>query len=182
MSYSVYIHINKVNGKKYVGVTTMKPETRWCNGKKYKSNKHFTSAIDKYGWDSFDHFVIEVESASRMYELEKFYIQFYNTTDPEKGYNRSLGGDSGCFKGKNYGTDEYKAAYNRYYYQKHKEAIKLQTQRYREAHKDQVKENSRLYNEAHKEEKKEYDRQYWERNREKRRLQQREWYMKKHLT
>lgn len=178
MSYSVYIHTNKVNGKKYVGVTTMKPETRWGNGRKYKNNTHFTSAIDKYGWDFFDHYIVEVDSAEKMYALEKFYIDFYHTTDPDKGYNRSLGGDSGCFKGKNYGTKEYKEEYNREYYRKHKEAIKLQTQMYRETHKEKVKENSRLYNEAHKEEKKAYDKMYWEKNREKRLLQHKEW-MKK---
>ena len=47
MSYSVYIHINKVNGKKYVGVTRGKPENRWRKGNGYKYNTHFFSAIQK---------------------------------------------------------------------------------------------------------------------------------------
>ena len=110
-TYSVYIHTNKVNGKKYVGVTMNSPEKRWNNGKGYKDNIHFSSAIQKYGWDSFEHFIIEVDSAELMYELEKRYIDFYHTIDPQFGYNKSLGGEKGGYQGKNSSTKEYKKKY-----------------------------------------------------------------------
>ena len=35
MSYSIYMHINKTNGKVYVGLTSMRPEERWRDGKGY---------------------------------------------------------------------------------------------------------------------------------------------------
>ena len=42
-----------------------------------------------------------------MFQLEKQYIEYYHTTDRDKGYNISSGGDAGCFKGVNSGTNEY---------------------------------------------------------------------------
>lgn len=34
--YSIYVHLNKINGKKYIGITCKKPEIRWANGLGYK--------------------------------------------------------------------------------------------------------------------------------------------------
>ena len=34
-NYKVYVHINKVNGKRYYGVTCQKVNRRWKNGKGY---------------------------------------------------------------------------------------------------------------------------------------------------
>lgn len=107
MSYSVYIHTNRINGKRYVGVTTVKPERRWAKGEGYRDNSHFYAAIKKYGWDNFEHTVIDVDSREKMFELEKYYIKLYDTTNQDKGYNQSAGGEGGCFKGVNSGTKEY---------------------------------------------------------------------------
>ena len=176
MSYSVYIHTNRVNGKRYVGVTTMKPELRWgSNGRKYKNNKHFYSAIQKYGWDNFYHFILEVDTKEKMYELEKQYIDYYDTTNPEKGYNRSIGGDAGCYKGKNYGTVDYVKEYNRQYYQLHKDRLKEESQKYRQSHRKELCEKQKDYYLSHKEEKRTYDKEYWIKNREKRLKQHKEW-------
>ena len=57
-NYKVYMHTNLTTGKKYVGITKMKPETRWNNGVGYKENKKFYSDIKKYGWDGFLHEVL----------------------------------------------------------------------------------------------------------------------------
>lgn len=90
--YSVYVHINKINNKIYVGMTSREPLKRWQNGKSYQS--YFQNAINKYGWDNFDHEVV----ASNLTEheaknFEKLLIQKLQTYIREKGYNRTLGGD-----------------------------------------------------------------------------------------
>lgn len=101
MSYWVYIHTCP-NGKKYVGCTTrVKPELRWREGNGYRYNKHFYSAILKYGWDNIAHEVFEVDSEEEMYRKEIELISFYHSNDPEYGYNNSSGGEksaSGCIR------------------------------------------------------------------------------------
>ena len=57
-NYLVYIHTNKLNGKKYVGQTCQRPEKRWNNGKGYKLETYFGKAIKKYGWDNFEHEIV----------------------------------------------------------------------------------------------------------------------------
>lgn len=93
--YYVYIHVCP-NGKKYVGCTRrVKPELRWAEGNGYQYNKHFYSAILKYGWDNIEHEVFEVDSAEEMYRKEVELISFYHSNDPEYGYNNSVGGEHG---------------------------------------------------------------------------------------
>lgn len=93
--FYVYMHINKPNNKKYIGITGRSCEDRWCNGKGY-SNQVFGKAIEKYGWENFDHEILEiVNTREKACELEKYYIQKYNSHLKEYGYNISLGGDYG---------------------------------------------------------------------------------------
>lgn len=93
-NYTVYEHINKTNGKRYIGVTKQKPERRWANGRGYIHNQHFYQAIKKYGWEEgFEHRIIcsnlEEDAA---YEMEKILIKQYDLTNPDKGYNICEGG------------------------------------------------------------------------------------------
>ena len=95
MSYWVYVHTCP-NGKRYVGCTTrVKPERRWARGNGYQYNKHFYSAIQKYGWSSIKHEAWELTCKSEMYYAEKYLIAYYHTTESEFGYNNSSGGESG---------------------------------------------------------------------------------------
>ena len=55
--YIVYKHINKINGKVYIGQTALNVERRWRNGKGYKTGV-FKKAIEKYGWDNFEHIIV----------------------------------------------------------------------------------------------------------------------------
>ena len=94
-SYVVYVHINKTNGKRYYGITSMKPEQRWRNGKGYPENEHFTSAIDEYGWDGFDHIIVArglTENEAKWLEIEM--IREFDTTNRVNGYNKTKGGES----------------------------------------------------------------------------------------
>lgn len=93
MSYYVYIHTCP-NGKKYIGLTTNQPSKRWgYNGIHYKSNKHFYSAIQLYGWSNIDHKIFEVNTIAEMEYLEEYLIAFYNTRNPLFGYNITKGGE-----------------------------------------------------------------------------------------
>ena len=93
--FYVYIHTCP-NGKKYVGLTTTDPKERWgLNGAKYKSNKHFYRAIQKYDWNNISHQVFEVDTLKEMYYLEKYLIAYYQTNNPDFGYNKSSGGENG---------------------------------------------------------------------------------------
>ena len=81
-SFCVYVHTNKINNKKYVGQTCQKPESRWGNqGCGYKGCLLFERAIQKYGWDNFEHIILEnyIESASKACAREKYYIKKYHT-------------------------------------------------------------------------------------------------------
>lgn len=95
--FVVYMHISP-KGKKYIGITSMKPEHRWNGGKGYVKNKYFYDAILKYGWDNFQHIIIADRlPKEKACELEKALIAGCKSTDPSKGYNMSLGGESGTY-------------------------------------------------------------------------------------
>ena len=87
-NYKVYVHIHKVNGKRYYGITCQKVNRRWRNGKRYSYNQHFWNAINKYGWDNFEHIVIArglTKDEAKWVKIE--LIREWDTTNPEYGYN-----------------------------------------------------------------------------------------------
>lgn len=93
-NYIVYCHTNKINGKKYIGITQQKPELRWKNGLGYPKNEHFTSAIQKYGWHNFRHEILYTGLSKAEAELlEIKLIAEYKTTNRLYGYNKSNGGN-----------------------------------------------------------------------------------------
>lgn len=91
-NYTVYIHTNKVNNKKYIGITSRTPEERWMsNGLGYRG-QGFYNAINKYGWDSFKHEIVATGlTKDEACLMEMNLISEYNTN--ENGYNQSLGGE-----------------------------------------------------------------------------------------
>ena len=93
--YIVYQHKNKINGKVYIGITSQKPEQRWgSQGCNYKSSPHFYSAIQKYGWDNFEHNILFTELTKEQACLkEQELIKEYNLMNREFGYNSTSGGD-----------------------------------------------------------------------------------------
>lgn len=94
-NYFVYVHINKSNRKKYVGITRQIPERRQQKGLGYKYNKntYFWKAICKYSWDGFDHIILEQGLTHKeANERERYYISLFNSANPYFGYNLTLGG------------------------------------------------------------------------------------------
>lgn len=96
---SIYKITNKQNGKIYIGQTKTSIDKRWM-GHIYSSrngNPHqrclIDKAIAKYGSDSF--IVEEIEKCldSELNDREIFWIDQYQSTDKNLGYNVSLGGN-----------------------------------------------------------------------------------------
>ena len=99
--YIIYKHTNKLNGKSYIGKTTCvnNPNKRWKNGLGYsqKTQPFFYNAIQKYGWDNFEHEILEnyILTAEEANLREQYWIAFYHTWVYDKnsnGYNISKGG------------------------------------------------------------------------------------------
>ena len=91
--YILYEHRNKINGKRYIGITNNTTKRWYGKGKHYAKCPYFFAAIQKYGWDNFEHNVLIYdltrEEASR---LEKHYIKTLKTCDKAFGYNLAEGG------------------------------------------------------------------------------------------
>ena len=93
-NWTVYMHLNKVNKKYYFGITKQALKRRFRNGEGYTHCPHFYHAIQKYGWENFDHIVIKENiTESQAIWWEKYLIKKYDATNPDKGYNISTGGD-----------------------------------------------------------------------------------------
>lgn len=99
--WTVYIHISPSN-KCYVGITSKKPKDRWGkNGNGYKYNTHFYRAIEKYGWDNFQHEIIaEHLTKDEACCLEKSIIKSLSLNNPLYGYNKTLGGEGRSYEHK----------------------------------------------------------------------------------
>ena len=91
--YIVYLHKNKINNKVYIGQTCQNPEKRWNKGKGYSTSPRFYQAIQKYGWDNFEHLILfENLTLDKANDIEQQLISLYNSTNDEFGYNINSGG------------------------------------------------------------------------------------------
>ena len=97
-TYSIYRHISP-SGKSYIGITMQNPERRFQNGAGYKTQPAFYRAIEKYGWENFQHEVVEDNLTEKeACQKENYYItEVYKTIAPD-GYNTREGG----FHGRHY--------------------------------------------------------------------------------
>ena len=93
--YTIYIHRNKINNKAYIGQTCLNVRARWENGNGYRNNKYLYRAIEKYGWDNFEHIIwaenLTLEEAN---SVEELLIALFNTTNNSYGYNLRAGGNN----------------------------------------------------------------------------------------
>jgi hypothetical protein len=107
MEAQIYLIENKINKKKYIGTTKTKYgnmifgyENRFKHHlvnaftqSKYNDCPRLYNAIRKYGKDNFKIELLKECSMNERAELEKYYIQLYNSSNDKYGYNISLGGD-----------------------------------------------------------------------------------------
>lgn len=96
-SFCVYRH-TAPNGKVYIGITAKRPEVRWgSEGRGYRNNRHFFSAVSKYGWDNITHEILAVGlSKAEAEEMEIRLIRESDSTNPACGYNHATGGGVNC--------------------------------------------------------------------------------------
>lgn len=96
--WCIYKHTNKINGKGYIGKAIFPPQSRWgIGGKKYADQPAFGAAINKYGWDNFEHTILLTDlTAEEAIEAEVRLIAEYNTfcgVRSGNGYNMTRGGE-----------------------------------------------------------------------------------------
>lgn len=92
--WTIYIHTNLLNNKVYVGQTKQDVKKRWNYGYGYRNQSYFYKAIKKYGWKNFKHEILEdnITSQEEANKRENYWINYYNSTNSNYGYNISLGG------------------------------------------------------------------------------------------
>lgn len=86
----IYMTINKINGKKYIG-KDMKNNPNYLG-----SGIHLKRAIIKYGNQNFIKEILEYcETKEQLNEREKYWINFYDAVKSNDFYNIANGGDGG---------------------------------------------------------------------------------------
>ena len=105
MTGTIYMALNTINNKKYIGQTIMTLSRRksghLLSAKHHYDNLYFHKAINKYGEEAFEWTILEtiksenkIELSQKLNEREIYYIKLYNTTNPDLGYNMTSGGES----------------------------------------------------------------------------------------
>lgn len=88
----IYMTINQINGKIYVG----KHKSEVFDENYYGSGIALKSAMNKYGKDNFFTFMLRsAETLEELNELEKICIKELHAQDNQVGYNIAPGGDGG---------------------------------------------------------------------------------------
>lgn len=103
--YYIYLIVNKVNGKTYVG---QRKSSKECHLDRYMgSGKLLKKAKQKYGIENFEKFLIQYcYSKEETDKTERFWIAEYRRRGKAE-YNIADGGQGGGFKGKHH-TEESK--------------------------------------------------------------------------
>lgn len=90
----IYKITNMINGKCYIGQTVVGFDRRYSGGLENTHNEHLKKSIQKYGIENFE--IIKMfDVAFSKVELdikETMYIDFFDSINPNKGYNKSTGG------------------------------------------------------------------------------------------
>lgn len=93
MKYKVYMHKLKSDNRVYIGITKQEVYKRWQNGLGYVRSSYFYKAIQKYGWDNFEHIILLDDLTKEEAEQkEKELIKKYKANIKGYGFNLNEGG------------------------------------------------------------------------------------------
>lgn len=95
----IYLIINKINYKRYIGQSINSFHGRYTNCKKWYNsssiNRHLSYAIEKYGSENFEiRIICYNQSENALNCWEDFYIEYFQTCNQKYGYNIRSGGGS----------------------------------------------------------------------------------------
>lgn len=93
----IYCIVNKINSKKYIGLTTKCIYARFnqhiYNAKNTKNTNQLSHAIRKYGEEYFHTYLLDTASnITELREKEIYYIKQFDTFN--SGYNMTVGGEN----------------------------------------------------------------------------------------
>jgi group I intron endonuclease len=93
----IYKISNKINNKIYIGqaknITKRLYQYKYYFKTNIFTNKHLTSAIKKFGLENFEFSILEYVEENNLSEREIYWISHFDSSNNEKGYNKTLGGD-----------------------------------------------------------------------------------------
>ena len=100
MNYYIYMIVNKINNKKYIGKRKCKNDIEKDNY--MGSGKILKLAFLKYGKENFDKIIIDIcKNEKELDDREKYWIAFYKACESKEFYNIAEGGNGGnTYKGK----------------------------------------------------------------------------------
>lgn len=100
MPWTIYCHTHVESNRRYIGLTKKTMMFRWNQHVSNAQNKHgkgcayFWNSIRKYGKDAFSHEVLEIcDTLEEGNIAEQKWIKFYDSRNPEKGFNLMKGGE-----------------------------------------------------------------------------------------
>jgi hypothetical protein len=93
---TIYLIVNKINQKKYIGKTNFSLSRRWsehCSQAKHSPKTYLHKAIKKYGKENFEiKSIFSTDSKTGLAKHEIQFIKMYKTKAPF-GYNLTDGGE-----------------------------------------------------------------------------------------
>lgn len=91
MNSGIYCIKNLINGKVYIGSSCRIEHRHYSHfyllKKKNHANHHLQKAFDKYGEPNFEFLIIESVEIPKLIAREQYWIDYYDATNADKGYN-----------------------------------------------------------------------------------------------